>query len=101
MSLCYVRSLKELLSDSLVGSSVHMPPTDVVLALTPGDVPPSSPVAVVPFINQLGVLVMLPCVPSPPNAFRAISKYMRAPCLSSTCNAIHASSMKSLKSAVG
>lgn len=77
-----------------------MPP-DVVLALPPGVVPPSSPVAVVPFVIPLGVLVMLPYVPSPPpNAFRAISKYMRAPCLSSTCNAIHASSMKSLKSAV-
>src|SRR5919107_2134120 len=93
-SLYHERSLKEL-SDSFVGSSVQMPPPDVVIALPPGVVRPSPPV-VVPFVIPLVVFVTLPCGPSPPNAFRAISKNIRAPWLSPTCNAIHASSIWSL-----
>jgi hypothetical protein len=50
-SLYYERSLKEL-SDSFVGSSVQMPPPDVVIALPPGVVRPSPPV-VVPIVIPL------------------------------------------------
>src|SRR5215212_4017836 len=76
------------------------PPSVVPPRMPPADwLPPRMPPPVVALVVPPVVLVMLLCVP-PPNALRAISRYILAPWVSLFCNAVRACSIFVLTSDV-